>query len=101
MSTRQFGATMAELTVASREALSSVRIYQVDTRDVPSALRSLSAVPGGGLDVLEGAIRLRRSLEPTQLTVAPLTGTATSRCPGGWFKCVYFQLSPWPTPHRP
>ena len=67
MSARQFGATMAELTVASREALSSIHIYQVDMRDVPSALRSLSAVPDGDLPALEEAIRLRRSLESTQL----------------------------------
>ena len=67
MSARQFGATMAELTVASREALSSIHIYEVDTRDVPPALRSLSAVPDGGLDVLEEAIHLRRALESTQL----------------------------------
>ena len=67
MSARQFGATMAELTVASREALSSIHIYEVDTRDVPPALRPLSAVPDGGLDVLEEAIHLRRALESTQL----------------------------------
>ena len=67
MSARQFGATMAELTVASREALSSIHIYEVDTRDVPPALRSLSAVPDGGLDVLEESIHLRRALESTQL----------------------------------
>ena len=53
--------------MASREALSSIHIYQVDMRDVPSALRSLSAVPDGDLPALEEAIRLRRSLESTQL----------------------------------
>ena len=67
MSARQFGATFAEITVASREALSSVHINQVDTRDAPSALRSLSALSDGDLDVLEEAICLRRGLEPEQL----------------------------------
>merc|ERR1711918_298055 len=64
MSARQFGATFAEITVASREALRSVHINQVDTCDAPSALRSLSALSDGDLDVLEEATRLRRGLEP-------------------------------------
>ena len=67
MSARQFGATFAEITVASREALSSVHINQVDTCDAPSALRSLSALSDGDLNVLEEATRLRRGLEPEQL----------------------------------
>ena len=67
MSARQFGATFAEITVASREALSSVRINQVDTRDAPSAVRSLSALSDGDLAVLGEALRLRRGLEPEQL----------------------------------
>ena len=67
MSARQFGATFAEITVASREALSSVHINQVDTRDAPSALRSLSALSDGDLAVLGEAICLRRGLEPEQL----------------------------------